>query len=235
MPMKMLVQAAIERGDEEGLKGRSLQILRDEIARLEQSIQTILDFARPPVVEKAPTDLRGIVNATIDLVVPRAKQQQVELRTTLPGKPLLVMCDAAQIRQLLLNLALNALDVLPEGGAIEFTIKKIVEPAVAAAAVREKVAASDLVTLHDALRILAEKPRDPEASWIQVGVADSGPGIPPELLGTIFDPFVTTKDTGTGLGLSICQRIAAAHGGSLTVRNRPAGGAEFLLRLPYSE
>jgi signal transduction histidine kinase len=70
-----------------------------------------------------------------------------------------------------------------------------------------------------------------EPGWVELSVADEGPGVPPADLERIFDPFFTTSG-GTGLGLSIAYGIAQAHGGSLLVRNRPQGGAEFTLRLP---
>jgi two-component system sensor kinase FixL len=63
-------------------------------------------------------------------------------------------------------------------------------------------------------------------------VADRGPGVPPEVRGRIFEPFVTTKRTGTGLGLSIARRVVEAHGGSLAVADRPGGGALFRVTLP---
>ena len=63
--------------------------------------------------------------------------------------------------------------------------------------------------------------------YVGVTIADSGPGIPPELLERVFDPFFTTKQHGSGLGLTICMGIAAAHGARLRVANRPNGGAIF--------
>jgi len=67
---------------------------------------------------------------------------------------------------------------------------------------------------------------------IEVSVADTGPGIAPELADRLFQPFVTTKKTGMGLGLSICREIVEAHHGHLTVAARPTGGTIFCLTLP---
>jgi C4-dicarboxylate-specific signal transduction histidine kinase len=67
-----------------------------------------------------------------------------------------------------------------------------------------------------------------------VTVSDNGPGIPPERLASIFDPYFTTKTEGNGLGLWIAQQIVTAHGGALTAQNRPTGGAVLTMRLPLS-
>jgi len=240
MPMKMLVQSALERGDESGLKGRALHVIDDEISRLERAIQEFLDFARPPVPEKSAVDLKDIVGGTLELAAGRAKLQAVTILSFLPKKPVIARVDQAQIKQLLLNLLLNALDALPDGGRIEVSIEPSVpqpELAPQPATIREGGGERDLFSEHDALRMLHAVRRSevmPAAEWLAIRVADSGTGIPAELLPTIFEPFVTTKETGTGLGLSVCQRIAAAHGGRLVARNRPAGGAEFSLLLPYA-
>jgi signal transduction histidine kinase len=70
---------------------------------------------------------------------------------------------------------------------------------------------------------------------IVMQIADSGPGIDPEIADRIFNPFFTTKDTGTGLGLSIVHRIIEAHEGSIKVGKAPLGGALFTIKLPYSK
>lgn len=74
-----------------------------------------------------------------------------------------------------------------------------------------------------------------EHDGVAIHVLDEGPGLPVELLDRVFDPFVTTKDKGTGLGLTIAHRLVEAHGGGLTVRNRPAGGADFIIRIPRAD
>ena len=71
--------------------------------------------------------------------------------------------------------------------------------------------------------------------WQRICVADNGPGIPEHDLPKIFLPFYTTKSEGTGLGLAVVQKVALQHGGSIEARNRPGGGAEFLLWLPLRQ
>jgi signal transduction histidine kinase len=241
MPMKILVQAALERKDGSGLKGRSLEVINEEISRLEESIRSFLDYARPPVPLKLPLDIREVVSGTVELVMGRARLQHVAIEMTLPDDPLPVLVDRGQIRQLLLNLLLNALDALPDGGQIECTVEacpdaKSSSSAGAAEETEEPVLISNSFNEHDALRLLGRPVHRPvkttRPNWLAIHVTDNGPGIPAAAMAGVFEPFMTTKETGTGLGLSVSRRIALAHDGELTVRNHPAGGAEFTLLLP---
>ena len=71
-----------------------------------------------------------------------------------------------------------------------------------------------------------------DGDGVVIKVSDSGPGVPPELRVTIFDPYFTTRTDGTGIGLSLSNRVIAVHGGVLSVGESPLGGAEFRIRLP---
>jgi nitrogen fixation/metabolism regulation signal transduction histidine kinase len=71
-------------------------------------------------------------------------------------------------------------------------------------------------------------------AWAQITVSDNGPGFPPELLGRVFDPYVTSKPKGTGLGLAIVKKIVDDHGGSIEAENRPEGGARVRVMLPLN-
>jgi signal transduction histidine kinase len=73
---------------------------------------------------------------------------------------------------------------------------------------------------------------DQQNGFARIAVQDSGPGVPPDLLSRIFDPYFSTHDAGTGLGLPIARRIAEEHGGDMTAMNRPEGGLEVMVTLP---
>src|SRR5262249_21375353 len=128
MPMKILVQAALERKDGVGLNGRALEVINDEIGRLETCIRSFLEYARPPKPRKCPLDVRPVVSDTLDLLRGRARQQGVELEVDLPEEETLALVDREQIRQLLLNLLLNALDALPNGGVIQCAVEPDWQP-----------------------------------------------------------------------------------------------------------
>lgn len=214
MPMKMLVQSAMERRDS-GLAGRSLAVVNEEITRLEASIQGFLDFARPALPQRAAIDIRQVVAPTIDLVSARAARQGIAIAARLPAEPATARVDRGQIRQLLLNMLLNAMDALPQGGTVEVCVESL--PASGTLAASGAAVASDVVR--------------PEGG-LAIRVIDDGAGVPQHLLPRVFEPFVTTKEAGAGLGLSLCSRIATAHGGRLTARNLSPRGSEFALELP---
>jgi two-component system sensor histidine kinase HydH len=203
--MKILVQAAAEQAGDPSLRGRDLTVLEEEITRLEHLIQTFLDFARPPKLEKKSFDVRKLVDQTVHLVTGPATQQGVRIQYDQPTEPLIADADPIQIRQVLLNLLLNALDALPSGGNVSVHMR-----------------ATGPQGAFDGSQLVLE-------------VADDGRGLPGDLRERIFDPFVSTKETGIGLGLSVCKRIVEAHGGRITAENRPEGGAVFTVRLPMAD
>lgn len=249
MPMKMLVQSAIIKGENgPGLNGRNLEVVNEEIGRLEKSIQALLDFARPPQLEKTTFDMRSLCERTLELVAARAAQQDVQLIRHWPDQPVRVHADAEQLRQVMLNLVLNALDALPQGGAIEVQIEVCSAARLRADGELHEDRTADLglapvgIALQSATsprpfetspRLLSARTASDlaEGNWCVVTVQDNGIGMPPELVDRIFEPFVTTKETGHGLGLSTCRRVMVAHGGTIHAANRREGGTRFTFRL----
>ncbi len=117
--IKMLVEAALRAPDDQALTCQDLQVIHGEIKRLESTVQGFLDFARPPRPERAPCDLRTVVAQSVDLVRARARQQGVTIDVKAPQTALMAEVDRGQIRTVLVNLYLNALDAMPRGGRLE--------------------------------------------------------------------------------------------------------------------
>lgn len=205
--VKMLIETSREELQDRGVPSEDLQIIENELRRLERRLQTFLDFARPPKMDRRTLDLSVVVKQTLTLLAGRAKKQKVQIDHMPTEAPVMIEADGEQLGQLLVNLAMNALDAMPQGGTLTIRIIPF------------------LVGERSLKRRLAE-------AFVEVHVIDTGPGIAKELLPRLFQPFVSSKETGLGLGLVVSRRIAEEHGGVLEATNQPNGGACLILRLP---
>lgn len=213
--MKLLIQNALEKGTTLG--DRHLTVLRDEILRLERLAKTFLDFARPPSLERHPFDLVCVYEQKLLLVSGKLKIKRLTVESEIPESPLRVEADQGQIRQLLLNLLLNAIDASPENGTIHVRIIRM-----------------DAPSENDFVDIKVGDPSE-HRRWIFIEVADQGPGLPSVTMEVLFEPFFSTKHEGVGLGLPISKQIIEAHGGSIQAMNRAGGGANFRVFLPIAD
>jgi len=121
-----------------------------------------------------------------------------------------VDADPGQLGQVVSNIVINAVQAMPDGGEISITAENIPLPE------------HSLVPLET-------------GSYVRVVIKDKGVGIKPEILGKIFDPYFTTKDTGSGLGLATCYSIIKNHGGHISVESEPGRGASFTIHLKAAE
>jgi two-component system sensor histidine kinase HydH len=121
--IKMLVQTNREEAEARGLPVEDLNVIEKEILRMEGRLNVFIDFARPPQPERRRVDLAAIVDETMALISGRARKQRVSLTFHPPEVPVEVEADGEQVRQLLVNLALNALDVMPRGGILEIELR----------------------------------------------------------------------------------------------------------------
>ena len=184
-----------------------LEIL-SQVRRLDKTVRDLLAFARPGRPDVAPCDLHQVLDRTLLLVAgdPEAKRVRVvrNYRADLPR----LEADGKQLGQVFLNLVLNAIQAMPDGGQVRIRT--------ALRGVRDGNGTGPL----------------PAGAEVEVEVTDNGPGIPAQLREEIFKPFVTTKHRGTGLGLSVSRRIVEEHGGRITVECPPGGGTTFRILLP---
>ncbi len=186
--------------------------LRGEVEALNTFLNEFLAFARGDAIRREPTELDRLVRRVIDLAVrgeetPAPLDAEVTHRqVTLPSGGLLqvrldlaplprLALDPHLLRAALLNLAVNAVQAMPDGGELTVRTHRL-------------------------------------GDSVFVRFRDTGPGVPLELREQIFDALFTTRAEGTGLGLAIANKTVSAHGGKLSVRDAPGGGAEFVVRLP---
>ena len=120
--IKMLIQAGRE-DPVTGLSEEDLQVIEREIRRLERSLQTFLDFARPPRLERRQQNLICLIDQTLSLIRGRAEKQHVTIDFQPPSGPVQIDADGEQLQQVLVNLLLNALEALPLGGTIDVTVQ----------------------------------------------------------------------------------------------------------------
>lgn len=121
--VKLLVGMALRPGQGESLTKQDLGVIHDEVVKVEQTVQGLLDFAKPPKVHRQDADLRAIVEQAISLVRPKAEQHHVRVSLHADsGVPCRV--DASQMGHVVVNLLMNALDAMPEGGEIDVTLQR---------------------------------------------------------------------------------------------------------------
>jgi PAS domain S-box-containing protein len=185
--------------------------MTDAINRADGIIMGLLDFSVPHALDSHAEDLSAILEQSITLVRHSLGEAQVKLVRELTSGLPSVWLDPNKIKQVFVNILLNAIHATPAGGVI--TVRTSTR----------KLRASEVD--HDAGSRLADRFRAGEAVVV-AEVLDTGCGIPEEKLAQIFDPFFTTKPTGkgTGLGLTVTKKIVELHGGSLEIRNRKEGG-----------
>jgi signal transduction histidine kinase len=120
--IKMLVQLALE--DRTGLPRDDLWVIESEVRKMEHSLQTFLDFARPPKPERRRVNLHDVISGVLNLTRGRAEKQKVAVRVDAPAEPILLTADAGQLQQVLVNLVLNGFDAMPAGGVLNLQVRQ---------------------------------------------------------------------------------------------------------------
>jgi signal transduction histidine kinase len=209
----------IERGgDAQRWAGR----LRDEIVELDTFLNEFLAFARDNSIRREPTDLEDLVRRSLVQSL-----KQVGLDPDAAGAA--VEPGAPPVNLLLrggINIRLE-MDVLPLL-ALDATLLRSAFVNLATNALQAMIEQSQASNKGGELLVRGHK----VGQSVYVRFRDTGPGIPLENREKIFDPLFTSRAEGTGLGLAICNKTITAHGGKLSIRDAPGGGAEFVVRLP---
>jgi signal transduction histidine kinase len=186
-------------------------IVAEQTARITRIIQRLLDFTRRKVGTAPPAEvnLNDIAQSTIELLAGQFASARVKVRLDRAAQPVRVAGDSDRLQQVLINLLLNAVQAMPDGGAVvvETGATRRARPGLEGSA---------------------------EQDFVSIAVSDNGIGIAAEIKDKIFDPFYTTKEGqgGTGLGLAVVSGIVKEHDGWIDVEDGKPGGTVFRVFLP---
>ena len=207
--IKTFVQLAPERRDDEEFMEQFSQVVCEDVERIERLIHEILDYARYMTPKLTQENLNDVVSSCLYFIEVKASSKAITIQKDLAVDLPYVKLDRQQIKQVLLNLFINAMEAMgnEQGGRLAVRTRNLLRPT--------------------------------NDSWVQIEVEDSGPGIEPGDLDHIFDPFYTTKHEsgereGTGLGLTIAHQIVQEHGGYLEVSSEVGRGTKFMVNLPVN-
>lgn len=223
--------------------------VRDSLNRMEAAawringiIRELLDFARPSPGLLDSLDVNAIIGETLDDLGEQPGFAEVTLRRVLDLECPRVTANGHRVRQLLVNLLSNAADASDGRGTIVIatrSFESIHEPPPPGALPSRRKSDPPEVDYSHLRPVLsydptADRPLNAETSWVEIRIADSGQGIPPETLREVFDPFFTTKPPGkgTGLGLPLSLSIVRSLKGRMQITSAVAAGTTVTVQLP---
>ena len=188
-----------------------LDVLRTNAERGADMVRQVLSFARGVEGERVALQPKHMIKEIIK-ILRETLPKSIEISFRIPNDLWIISADATQIHQVLMNLCVNARDAMPDGGSIS-------------------IAADNMVLDENYARMHLEAK---SGRFVTISVADTGPGMTPEIQSRIFEPFFTTKDMtkGTGLGLSTAMTIVKSHGGFINVYSELHKGSQFTVYLP---
>ena len=188
-----------------------LQIIENNARRGADLVKQVLSFARGVRGERTIVQLKHLI-AEIGMVAKQTFPKSIKFTAAIPEELWAISGDATQLHQVLMNLAVNAHDAMPEGGVITISAKNMV-----------------IDEAYTRMNLQAKV-----GHYVVMTITDTGSGMSPEILDKIFEPFFTTKEMcgGTGLGLSTALGIIKSHGGFVNVSSQIGKGSQFKLFLP---
>jgi len=176
---------------------RKIGVIQKETDRLEQILDGFLGYVRRPDLQFATMDVNELVSDMIDFYSPQAYSYSLTVRHSFVHEPLICRIDPGALKQVLLNLFINAQQAMDKDG-----------------------------------ELMVRTSRRGRLAIIQIN--DTGRGIPPERLPTIFRPYYSSRSGGTGLGLATAKKIIEAHKGTITVHSELGKGTSFTIELPLA-
>jgi nitrogen fixation/metabolism regulation signal transduction histidine kinase len=201
---------------------RSTDTIVQQVETMKQMVNAFSEYARAPDITVTSFSLNDLITEVVELY--RSHDSRVHIRLDLDPQLGSIEADRGRVRQILNNLLVNALEALEGYHSRDKPGERSGDTT---------TRASNKAIVDISTRLLQAQ----SAEWAHgvVTVCDNGPGFPRELLGRVFDPYVTSKPRGTGLGLAIVKKIVEEHGGRIEAENRPEGGASVRVTLPLRD
>jgi len=189
--------------------------IEKEIGRINRTIRNLLDFSRPSKGEMKVVSVHKIIGDMVDILKPQPMVSDSEIFFDKCAKKDTVLADPDKLKQVFLNLSMNAIDAM---GAHQ----------------TKNESQKNTLTIQTSLSPETKADKGVNKGKIHIEFIDNGSGIPAEDLTRIFDPFYTTKEPGkgTGLGLSVSLRIIEDIGGDIKVKSEPGNGTKIIVILP---
>jgi PAS domain S-box-containing protein len=213
-------------GDEQdsGETQEAVSVVLKEVERLDAIVHDLLLFAKPRQLHCVACDLVKLSDHVLQVMQAMCTEMGVEIHRVYRDVPF-VYADAAQMEQVLVNLYMNAVQAMSDGGVLSISFQVVPASAATYAHTRHENGAS--FEFGEPIGVYSD-----QQNWLELSVSDTGVGIAPDQLGCIFQPFYTTKAHGIGLGLPITRRLVEDHRGHMLVESQPGYGATISVRLP---
>ncbi len=216
--------------EDESVRRDFLERMEKELKKIDLTIRELLDYSRSSSLQIKEADVNRVVSETISLVSHQKGFENLKLEKKFAENLPAVLADERQLQQILINIVLNAVDAMPDGGELRVVteIGMVEDESVDFFGRRREDDSFDEFTIKS-----GEQKEYPD-EMVKISVADTGTGIEEGAINKIFDPFYTTKEpgSGTGLGLSISQRIIETFNGKIEVQSESGKGATFTIFLP---
>jgi PAS domain S-box-containing protein len=211
-PILMALHTLQQRFTDESSQ-RWLSLIHKSAERGRDLIDQVLSFAKGAEGERSPLQISHLIK-DISKILRETLPKNIDLQVIVPEGVWAVIGDTTQIHQVLMNLCINARDAMPDGGRLQ-------------------IKARNRFLVEEEERLVTNPQ---QKQYVRITVADTGVGIPPEIIDRVFDPFFTTKEKGhgSGLGLSTVQGIVRGHGGFVNVISQ-TGRTEFKIYLPAQD
>jgi PAS domain S-box-containing protein len=214
-------QVLHDRLSEQQRSRRLVETILHEGVRLNRIVQGLLNFAQPGKPQLRKARIEDCVRKVLELEGAHLEESGIRVSMDFQEDIPAIYLDPDQISQVLINLLRNAKEAMPEGGELTLTVSTVMRHPHRRKGLGRRSS--------DRIRFPGQSPLRP---FVRIRLQDTGPGIPPETLPRIFNPFFTTRSEGTGLGLSVSQSIIQEHGGLLSIQSPPERGTVVEVDLP---